>query len=144
MFGFIDDEKIPEDPARMNEIVLAYVGDCVYELYVRNASVGTGEPRVNKLNRMSSLKSRASYQAEAIKKIEPDLDKTEAGVVRRARNKKITSKPRNAEPMDYKSATAFEALVGYLYLTGNNERMEHIIGLAFEESEKEEERKDEK
>lgn len=135
MFGILKNHKVPDDPARMNEIVLAYLGDCVYELYVRNLSVETGEPRVYVLNRMSSERSKASYQAEALKKISSSLDETESGIVRRARNKKITSKPKNADPMDYKAATAFEALVGYLYLTGQTDRMEHIIGLALNEYE---------
>ena len=135
MFGILKNHKVPDDPARMNEIVLAYLGDCVYELYVRNLSVETGEPRVYVLNRMSSERSKASYQAEALKKISASLDETESGIVRRARNKKITSKPKNADPMDYKAATAFEALVGYLYLTGQTDRMEHIIELALNEYE---------
>lgn len=137
MFGILENQPVPKDPARMNEIVLAYLGDCVYELYVRNHSVATGEPKVYKLNRMSSERSRASYQAAVIRKIEPGLTETEAGIVRRARNKKITSKPKNADPMDYKNATAFEALVGYLYLIGQTERMEAIIRLALEEFEQE-------
>lgn len=135
MFGVLKNHKVPEDPARMNEIVLAYLGDCVYELYVRNLSVETGEPRVYVLNKISSEKSKASYQAAALKKLIGTLDETEAGIVRRAKNKKITSKPRNADPMDYKAATAFEALIGYLYLTEQTKRMEQIIELAFREAE---------
>ena len=136
MFGILNNHDIPKDPARMNEIVLAYLGDCVYELYVRNLSVQTGEPKVFELNKMSSARSKASYQAAAIKKIEPELDETEAGIVRRARNKKITSKPKNATPSDYKAATSFEALVGYLYLTDQHDRMEDIIAMALNEFEK--------
>lgn len=136
MFGILNNYNVPKDPARMNEIVLAYLGDCVYELYVRNLSVQTGEPKVYVLNKMSSARSKASYQAAAIKKIEPELDDIEAGIVRRAKNKKITSKPKNATPMDYKAATSFEALVGYLYLTNQHERMESIIAMALDEFEK--------
>ena len=142
MFGVLKNHNVPDDPARMNEIVLVYLGDCVYELYVRNLSVATGEPRVYVLNKMSSERSKASYQAAAIKKIMSSLSDTEAGIVRRAKNKKITSKPKNADPMDYKAATAFEALVGYLYLTQQTERMEHIIGLALNEYESDVESKD--
>ena len=137
MFGVLKNHSLPKEPALMNEIVLAYVGDCVYELYVRNLSVETGEPKVYKLDKMSSQRSKASYQAAAIKKILPELSEKEEGVVRRARNKKITSKPKNATPMDYKAATSFEALVGYLYLTGQHERMEYIIGIALGEYESE-------
>ena len=132
MFGFLPGHAVPEEPLRMNEIVLAYLGDCVYELYVRNLSVETGPPRTRELSRISAGKSKAAYQADALKRILPDLTEEEASVVRRARNKRITSKPKNADPMEYKAATAFEALIGYLYLTGEEERMETMIQKAFQ------------
>ncbi len=132
MFGFLEGHEPPADPLRMNEIVLAYLGDCVYELYVRNLSVEEGPPRTRELSRISAKHSKAAYQAGALKQILPELTEEEAAVVRRAKNKKITSKPKNADPMDYKMATAFEALIGYLYLTGEQERMEAMIRQALE------------
>lgn len=132
MFGFLEGHEPPSDPLRMNEIVLAYLGDCVYELYVRNLSVEEGPPRTRELSRISAKHSKAAYQAGALKQILPELTEEEAAVVRRAKNKKITSKPKNADPMDYKMATAFEALIGYLYLTGEQERMEAMIRQALE------------
>ena len=138
MFGFLEGHKPPAEPLRMNEIVLAYLGDCVYELYVRNLSVEEGPPRTRELSRLSASHSKAAYQAGALKRLLPELTEEEAAVVRRARNKRITSKPKNADPMDYKNATAFEALVGYLYLTGNQERMEEMIREALEPGQEEE------
>ena len=138
MFGFLDGHEPPAEPLRMNEIVLAYLGDCVYELYVRNLSVEEGPPRTRELSRLSAKHSKAAYQAGALKRLLPELTEEETAVVRRARNKKITSKPKNADPMDYKNATAFEALVGYLYLTGNQERMEEMIREALEPEQEEE------
>ena len=132
MFGFLEGHEPPADPLRMNEIVLAYLGDCVYELYVRNLSVEEGPPRTRELSRISAKHSKAAYQAGALKQILPELTEEEEAVVRRAKNKKITSKPKNADPMDYKMATAFEALIGYLYLTGQQERMEKMIRQALE------------
>ncbi len=130
MFGRFDGHDLKADPIKMNELVLAYIGDCVYELYVRNLSVESGVTKTHVLDIMSSKRSKAAYQAGVLKRIEGDLTETEAAVVRRARNKKISSKPKNADPMDYKAATAFEALVGYLYLSGETERMEDILRLA--------------
>ena len=137
MFGKFEGHDLTADPIKMNELVLAYIGDCVYELYVRNLSVESGVTKTHVLDIMSSKKSKASYQASALGRIEPILTQTEAAVVRRARNKKISSKPKNADPMDYKAATAFEALVGFLYLSGESERMEEIIGLALKEEKNE-------
>ena len=130
MFGFLEGHEPPAEPLRMNEIVLAYLGDCVYELYVRNLSVEEGPPRTRELSRLSASHSKAAYQAGALKRLLPELTEEETAVVRRARN--------NADPMDYKNATAFEALVGYLYLTGNQERMEEMIREALEPGQEEE------
>ena len=137
MFGFLQGHEPPAEPLRMNEIVLAYLGDCVYELYVRNLSVEEGPPRTRELSRLSAKHSKAGYQAEALKRLLPELTEEEEAVVRRARNKKITSKPTNADPMEYKAATAFEALIGYLYLTGDRERMEKMIRTALEPEQEE-------
>lgn len=135
MFGFLEGHEPPSDPLRMNEIVLAYLGDCVYELYVRNLSVEEGPPRTRELSRISAKHSKAAYQAGALKQILPELTEDEEAVVRRAKNKKITSKPKNADPMDYKMATAFEALIGYLYLTGQKERYLELIRIGVEKNE---------
>ena len=132
MFGFLEGHEPPAEPLRMNEIVLAYLGDCVYELYVRNLSVEEGPPRTRELSRISARHSKAAYQAQALKRIRPLLTEDEESVVRRAKNKKITSKPKNADPMEYKEATAFEALIGYLYLTEQHERMETMIRMVLE------------
>lgn len=136
VFGKLEGHDLPKDPSKMNEIVLAYIGDCVYELYVRNLSVESGVTKTHVLDIMSSKKAKASYQAGVLKSIKDLLTEEEAAVVRRAGNKKISSKPKNADPMDYKAATAFEALVGFLYLKGDHERMEEIISMALLREEK--------
>lgn len=138
MFGILEGYESRQDPTLMNEIVLAYLGDCVYELYVRNIAVASGKSKTRDLSRLSADHSKASFQAEALKQLEKELTEEEMQIMKRARNKRITSKPKNAEPMDYKLATAFEAVVGYLYLKGDIDRMEALIRKALVGQEKEE------
>jgi ribonuclease-3 family protein len=70
---------------------------------------------------------KAAAQEQSLRALSDELTETEADVVRRARNHKITSKPKNADPVTYKMATAFEALLGYLYLDGQEERLQAVM-----------------
>lgn len=107
---------------------LAYLGDTVYDLYVRRRLVITGG-RMKDLHRAAVSQVRASAQSEALSRVEDMLTEEEQGVVRRARNAK-QSVPKSATPGEYHRATAFEALLGYLYLTGRMERLEEILTTA--------------
>ncbi|QHI72808.1 Mini-ribonuclease 3 [Aminipila terrae] len=115
---------------KINTTALAYIGDAVYEVYVRRYVLEKDSVNVNKQNKLAVKFVRAEGQALAIKKMMESLDVNEQLLVKRARNKKITSKPQNADPVTYKLATAFEALVGYLYLDGNVQRLEEVINQA--------------
>lgn len=115
---------------KINTTALAYIGDAVYEVYVRKYVLLKDSVNVNKQNKLAVKFVRAEGQALAIKKMMGSLTESEQTLVKRARNKKITSKPQNADPVTYKLATAFEALVGFLYLSGNIERQEEIIDQA--------------
>ena len=115
---------------------LAYLGDTVYDLYVRRQLVMQGG-RVNRMHKAAVAKVCAKAQSQALRRLEPGLTPQEADVVRRARNARQTP-PRNADAADYHRATALEALIGYLYLTGQQARMEALIRLALEETEDEE------
>ena len=107
---------------------LAFVGDSVYDLYVRsNITIKGG--RVNDLNRKAVARVNAHAQCESLARIEPLLNEEEMNVVRRARNTKQTP-TKNADAMDYKNATALEALLGYLFLTGETERLNELLKLA--------------
>lgn len=120
--------NLPElKPNLMNEIVLAYIGDAVYELYVRCFTVTSGVSKVTQMHGLSVGYVKATSQAKALKKLEAELDEEEMGVVRRARNKKNLSGPKNVHPLDYKLATAFEALLGYLYSSDKIDRLEYIV-----------------
>ena len=107
---------------------LAYIGDALYDLYVREHLIAHGG-RVRALHRHAISLVCAHAQAEALGRIEGMLTEAEAGVVRRARNAK-QSPPRNADPAEYHRATALEAVVGYLYVTGNRERMNELLAAA--------------
>ena len=106
---------------------LALVGDSVYDLYVRSSLVKKGG-RVKDIHRNAVKHVNAHAQAMALDRIEDELTEDEAGVVRRARNAKQTP-TKNADAGDYHKATALEALFGYLYLTGQTERLNRFLAL---------------
>jgi ribonuclease-3 family protein len=111
----------------MNTTVLAFMGDAVYETYVRAYLINKGQVHGDRLHQAAVKYVRAEAQAKTLKRILDTLSEQELRLVKRARNKKITSKPKNADPIVYKWATAFEALIGYLYLAKQQERLEEII-----------------
>ncbi len=106
---------------------LALVGDSVYDLYVRSHLVRKGG-RVKDIHKSAVMHVNAHAQAMALDRIEEMLTEEEAGVVRRARNAKQTP-TKNADAGDYHKATAIEALLGYLYLTGQTERLNRFLSL---------------
>jgi len=121
----------------MNTTTLAFLGDAVYEVYIRKHVALSGQTNADKLHQMAVKYVRAEGQAAALREIFDKLSVEEQSLVKRARNRKSTSRPKNADPVEYKMATAFEALLGYLYLAGDKDRMEEIIRLAVAAIEKE-------
>lgn len=114
----------------MNTTALAYLGDAVYEVAVRSFVMKSGQQHADRLHRIAIKFVCAEGQAMALKAIMPELTEEEQALVRRARNRRITSKPKHAAPVTYKLSTAFEAFIGYLYLIGDKERMEWFIDRA--------------
>ena len=104
---------------------LAYLGDTIYDLYVRSHLVNRGG-RVGALHRRAVQYVCAHAQSEALGRLEGALTEAEAAVARSARNAH-QSPPRNADPAEYHRATALEALIGYLYVTGQLERMRELL-----------------
>lgn len=104
---------------------LAFVGDSIYDLYVRSGLVMKGG-RIKELHSKAVKRVNAHAQSQALLKIEEELTEDEQLVVRRARNAK-QSPPKNADPDDYHRATALEALLGYLYLTGQKDRLDEFL-----------------
>ena len=120
------------DYKNYNSIALAFLGDAVYEKFIRERILRGGSVGADRMHREAVRYVKASAQEQALRAMQEDLTQTEADVVRRARNHKITSKPKNADPVTYKMATAFEALLGYLYLQGETERLEAVMRRAAE------------
>lgn len=120
-----------EHGALPGSLELAYLGDTLYDLYVREHLVAHGG-RVRAMHRHAVALVCAHAQSEALRRVEPGLTEAEAAVVRRARNSH-QSPPRNADPAEYHRATALEALVGYLYVTGQRERMNALMALCLPE-----------
>ena len=102
---------------QMKPLVLAFVGDCVYELYIRNYLISEKYRDVNELHRKSVFFVKAKAQAYILRALE--LNDEERSIVRRGRNAHPHTVPKNAEVADYRQATAYEALIGYLYLSGS-------------------------
>lgn len=115
-----------------NTTVLAYLGDAVYELKIREMLIDREESlRANSLHRKATRYVSARGQAAAVKNLMKDfLSDEELSLVKRARNHKTSSHPRGADPVEYKLATGFEALIGELYLKGEIDRIDEIVKIA--------------
>jgi ribonuclease-3 family protein len=127
------------DVQTYSPLELAYIGDAVYEVVIRTIVVTKHNTQVNKLHKMSSSLVKASSQAKMITLILEELTTEELSVYKRGRNAKSFTMAKNATVSDYRMATGFEALIGYLYLSGQSERMMQLIksGLTAMEMEKE-------
>lgn len=118
-------------------LTFAYIGDGVYELIVRTILVKRGNCPVNKLHRRASALVRASAQSKMMEALEPALTPEEERIYKRGRNAHPSTMAKNATMGDYRRATGFEALIGWLYLTGRQRRMMDLvkIGISYMESE---------
>ena len=107
-------------PRQLSPLVLAYIGDSIFDLVVKNT-------QVNKMNRAASSIVKAESQSKMIGYLEDKLTEEEGSVYKRGRNAKSYTSAKNASISDYRRATGFEALMGYLYLSGQYERMCELI-----------------
>ncbi len=117
--------------------VLAYIGDAVYELQTRLYLFAHITGHSGRLHQQSIGLVSASAQAKAARQILPQLSPDEDAIFRRGRNSQSGSMPKHADPVDYQTATGFEALIGYLYLTGQLQRIDELLGLVYEGNEHE-------
>ncbi|MDT0126366.1 ribonuclease III domain-containing protein [Paenibacillus sp. RRE4] len=123
----------PSRPARLiPPIALAYIGDAVYEVAVRQYLLSKANMRPNHLHRSATKLVSAKAQSRILTSIEAELTEEEQDVVRQGRNAKSGSVPKNADVLEYRHATAFECLVGYLYSSSQHDRMIQLIGLGIE------------
>ena len=117
-------------------LTLAYIGDGIYELIIRTILVEKGNTQVNKLHQRASRLVKASAQSEMVESLKPYLTEEEMAVFKRGRNAKSFTTAKNATISDYRRATGFEALMGYLYLTEQWERLLELIRIGIEKGEK--------
>ncbi len=117
------------NPKLLNSLALAYMGDAVLEEAVRLRLIASGKVKPNGLHHAATGYVSAKGQARVIRRLldEGRLTEEEEGVVRRGRNAKSGSTPKNTDVATYRYSTAFEALLGYHYLSGNEERLEEIM-----------------
>ena len=122
-----------DNPSLLSPLTLAYIGDAVYELYVRNRIIceHTDMPP-HKLHLLSIKYVKANAQSNSINYLENELTDDEMAIYKRGRNAKSATIPKNADIADYRRATGFEALLGFLYLKHNSERLEYLMHSAYE------------
>ncbi|TYQ17015.1 UNVERIFIED_CONTAM: ribonuclease-3 family protein [Acetivibrio alkalicellulosi] len=129
--SFLDKFDFSENTINsLSPLVLAYVGDAVYEVYVRVYLVSNGNTPVHLLHKRSISFVKAKAQCEIIHRIMNFLTEEELDVVRRGRNAKSGTIPKNADVTEYKYATGFESLIGFLYLKKNYERLMYILEIS--------------
>lgn len=116
----------------MSPLTWAYIGDAVYELYIRNYLIETTNLKPNKLHREATKFVKASSQAKILDKLKDFLNEEELEIIRRGRNTQNHHLPKNANPTDYMYSTAFEGLIGYLYLTKQETRLNEILSKIIE------------
>lgn len=118
-----------KEATEFSPLVLAYIGDAVYELIIRSILVSMGNRPVNKLNKDATSLVKASAQSEIIKLISDSLSDKEYTVFKRGRNSSPHTMAKNASMTDYKYATGFEALIGFLYLDNRCDRALELVKL---------------
>ena len=130
MESFIELKRNKEDVNLMSPLTWAYVGDCVYELYVRTNLVDNTNMKPHALHVEAIKYVKAQAQAQILNKIHDNLTDEEKDIVRRGRNADNHHLPKNANVQDYMYSTAYEALIGYLYLTNQIERLKEILKIS--------------
>lgn len=121
-----------EEVLQFSPLVWAYMGDAVYEKYIREYVIKQGLCKNGLLHKKSIKYVSAKGQANILKNIEGKLTEEEKDIVRRGRNANPHSTAKNADIVEYKYATGFEALIGFLYLTEQEDRVEEIVAMAIE------------
>jgi ribonuclease-3 family protein len=123
----------PSKPARLlSPIVLAYAGDAIYEVAVRQYLISQPNLRPNHLHRTATGLVSAKAQSTILAYLEPQLTDEEKDVARQGRNAKSGTIPKNADVLEYRHATAFECLIGHLYYTGQQARIQEIVHSSIE------------
>ena len=124
-------EFTPKDARLLNPLQLALIGDAVYELFIRNYILANNvELTAHKIHVKAIRYVKAKSQSTIMHLLEEELTEEESYIFKRGRNTKSATVPKNADVRDYRMATGFEALIGYLHLIGNYERLNYIMNKA--------------
>ena len=118
---------------QFNPVVLAFLGDAVYSLYVRNRLVRTGEGKPAEFQRAAANLVSARGQSAFLDRVFPLLTAEEADIFRRGKNAKKATKSKSASSLEYNRSTGFEAVLGFLYLIGDEERIVELLDIADDE-----------
>ena len=120
--------------AQLNPVALAFVGDTVYSLYVRERLALSGCGKVSQLQKVAAQVVSAKGQSEFLDKLLPNFTEEEAEIFRRGKNAKKATKSKSASSLEYNRSTGLEAVLGYLYLTGEEERIRELLSFSDVES----------
>ena len=120
------------DIREYSPLVLAYIGDCIYDLVIKTLVINEGNTQVQKLHKKTSALVQASAQSQMMRVIQEHLTEEERGVYKRGRNAKSVTPAKNQSITDYRRATGFEALMGYLYLKKDWKRMLDLIKMGLD------------
>lgn len=131
----INENKI--DGNALNGLSLAFIGDAVYEVLVREHLLEHGSMPVKKLHNLAVEMVRAGFQAKVFDFLEPSVSEEEKGILHRGRNASSTHIPKGANAIEYRKATGVESLFGWLYLKGRNERIRELFEMILEHSKEE-------
>ena len=133
MEEFLKIDRTKQEVDLMSPLTWAYIGDAVFELYIRNKLINETNLKPHKLHIEAIKYVKAKSQAEKLKEIYETLTDEEKDIVRRGRNTQNHHLPKNSNVQEYMYATAFEALIGYLYLTKQNKRLKEILKICTED-----------
>ena len=120
------------DIREYSPLTLAYIGDSIYDLIIKTIVINEGNKQVQKLHKETSALVQASAQSFMMRAMQEHLTEEEHAVYKRGRNAKSISPAKNQSITDYRRATGFEALIGFLYLSGETERLDTLMNIAYE------------
>lgn len=131
--SFLSEDELKKDPTQLGPLVLAYIGDTIFDLYVRTKLVLSTGLTAHGLHMAAAGRVCAAAQSESFHIIEPLLTDDELAVYKRGRNGHMGTIPKNASIADYRAATGLEALIGWLYLKGFDERLNELMRIVLSE-----------
>ena len=129
---FIERNKDVADVNQLSPLVWAYIGDCIYEIFIRTHLVNNSNAKPHRLHIETIKYVKAKAQADTLAKIKECLTEKEKEIERTGRNAENHHVAKNASVAEYSQATAFEALIGYLYLTKQDERLQEILTMCLD------------